>query len=200
MIAFKDRMGKKLSSRQVFAKALDRLSNYFLDFELMCLRFVGHIPFHSVRKFFYILSGIKIGKGSVIHMWANFFQPANIEIGEDTIIGDHAFLDGRNRLKIGSHVNIASSVMIYNSEHDINSEDFRAREQPVEIGDYVFIGPRAIILPGVKIEKGAVVAAGAVVTKNVPEFTIVGGVPAKSIGERKNKNLRYRLGRARLFQ
>ncbi|MFI5205556.1 MAG: DapH/DapD/GlmU-related protein, partial [Candidatus Paceibacterales bacterium] len=65
---------------------------------------------------------------------------------------------------------------------------------------YVFIGPRAIILPGVKIGKGAVVAAGAVVTTSVKDFEIVGGVPAKVIGERKNKNPRYKLGRARLFQ
>ncbi|MGB6882191.1 MAG: acyltransferase, partial [Microgenomates group bacterium] len=106
----------------------------------------------------------------------------------------------RAHLKIGSHVDIASSVMIYNSEHDIESHDFSAREEPVEIGDYCFIGPRVIILPGVKIGKGAVVAAGAVVTKDVPKFAIVGGVPAKVIGERKNKNLKYRLGRARLFQ
>ena len=68
------------------------------------------------------------------------------------------------------------------------------------MGDYVFIGPRVIILPGVKIGKGAVVAAGAVVTKDVSEFTIVGGVPAKEIGERKNKKPNYKLGRARLFQ
>ena len=55
-------------------------------------------------------------------------------------------------------------------------------------------------MPGVKISKGAVVAGGAVVTKDVPEFSIVGGVPAKIIGERQNKNSHYRLGRARLFQ
>ena len=133
-------------------------------------------------------------------MWANFFDPGGIHIGDDTIIGDHAFLDGRAPLTIGSHTDIASSVMIYNSEHDLEKEDFSARTEPVEIGDYVFIGPRAIILPGVKIGKGAVVAAGAVVTKDVPDFTIVGGVPAKEIGERKNKDLHYKLGRARLFQ
>ena len=130
----------------------------------------------------------------------NFFMPKNISIGEDTIIGDHAFLDGRAKLKIGSHVDVASSVMIYNSEHDLHSSAFEAIESPVVIEDYVFIGPRAIILSGVKIGKGAVVAAGAVVAKDVPDFTIVGGVPAKVIGERSNKNPNYRLGRARLFQ
>lgn len=200
MVLFRDRMGRELSLWQAQGKLVNRLYNYFLDFELMFLRWVGHIPFHSVRNFFYKLACIKIGHGSAIHMWVNFFYPPGIKIGEDTIIGDHVFLDGRAALKIGDHVDIASQVLIYNSEHDINSEDFHAIEAPVEIGDYVFIGPRVIILPGVKIGKGAVVAAGAVVTSNVASFSIVGGVPAKVIGERKNKKLHYRLGRTRLFQ
>lgn len=166
----------------------------------MVLRWVGHVPSHTFRKLFYKLAGMKIGRGSVFHMWAGFFDPAQIEVGEDTIIGDHVFLDGRARLTIGDHVDIASSVMVYNSEHDLDADDFSARVEPVTIGDYVFIGPRSIILPGVKIGKGAVVAAGAVVTKDVPEYAVVGGVPAKVIGERKNKRLNYKLGRARLFQ
>lgn len=197
---FKDKTDKTLNFGQAWPKIINRIYNYWLDFELMLLRWVGHIPIHFKRKFFYQIFGMKIGRGSTIHMWANFFQPKNIKIGEGTIIGDHAFLDGRAPLFIGNHVDIASSVMIYNSEHDLEREDFSAIEEPVEIGDYVFIGPRAIILPGVKIGKGAVVAAGAVVAHNVPDFTIVGGVPAKVIGERKNKNPIYRLGRARLFQ
>ena len=197
---FKDRMGKKLSLGEAVSKILCRLYNYWLDFELMLLRWVGHIPFHSVRNFFYILSGIKMGEGSIIHMWANFFQPKNIIIGNGSIVGDHAFLDGRHKLTIGDNTNIASYVMIYNAEHDLKSKSFSAIEEPVEIGDYCFIGPRATILPGVKIGKGAVVAAGAVVVKNVPNFAIVGGVPAKIIGERVNKKLNYKLGRARLFQ
>jgi maltose O-acetyltransferase len=94
--------------------------------------------------------------------------------------------------------------MIYNSEHNVHENDFSVIEKVIEervvIGDYVFIGPRVIILPGVTIGKGAVVGAGAVVTKDVPDFAIVGGVPAKIIGERKNKNPSYKLGRARLFQ
>jgi len=184
----------------MWRKVINRLYNIFLDFELMLLRWVGYIPSHTIRLLCYKLAGIKIGRGSRIHMWANFFQPRGVEIGRDTIVGDHCFLDGRAKLKIGDHVAIASSVLIYNSEHDIHSQDFHAIEEPVEIGDYVFIGPRAIILPGVKIGRGAVIAAGAVVTKDVEPGKIVGGVPARVIGERKLKDFHYRLGRARLFQ
>ena len=196
----KDKNGKIITPDEIVQKIINRLANYFLDFELMLLRCVGHIPFHILRNIKYKFFGIKMGKGSTIHMWANFFYPKNIEVGLDTIIGDHAFLDGRDKLIIGNHVDIASSVMIYNSEHDLSNDDFSAIIAPVEIGDYVFIGPRVTIMPGVKIGKGAVVAGGAVVTKDVEPFTIVGGVPAKIIGERKNKNPNYKLGRARLFQ
>ena len=200
MAIFRDKSGKTLTFSEAFPKIRNRVYNYWLDFELMLLRWVGHLPSHNLRKYFYSLAGIKIGKGSVIHMWANFFEPKNISIRDDTIIGDHAFLDGRSNLVIGSHVDIASNVMIFNSEHDLNSDEFKARKASVNVGNYVFIGPRAIILPGVDIGRGAVVAAGAVVTKDVQKFQIVGGVPAVQIGERKNKNLKYNLGRARLFQ
>ncbi len=195
-----DRMGQKLSPSQVAKKGANRLRNIWLDLLLFKLYVVGYIPFHSVRNFIYRLAGIRLGAGSTLHMWARFFQPQNIHIGADTIIGDHAFLDGRAPLTIGDHVDIASQVLIYNSEHDINSDDFHAVESPVTIGDFVFIGPRAIIMPGVTISRGAIVAGGAVVTRDVPEFTIVGGVPAKEIGQRQNKHPHYRLGRARLFQ
>jgi len=195
-----DKNGNKLTIREALPKIIGRFANYFLDFKLMLLRWVGYIPFHTIRNIKYRFFGMKIGKGSTLHMWANFFDPKNIEIGEDTIIGDHAFLDGRDKLKIGSHTDIASSVMIFNSEHDLEKTDFSAIVAPVVISDYVFIGPRVTIMPGVNIGKGAVIAGGAVVTKDVEPFTIVGGVPAKLIGERKNKNPNYKLGRARLFQ
>ena len=188
---FKDKTGRELSNKEAGEKIMNRIYNYFQDLELMVLRWIGHVPSHTFRKIFYLLAGMKMGRGSVIHMWANFFEPSGITIGEDTIIGDHAFLDGRAALAIGNHVDIASSVMIYNSEHNVDENDFAAIEKvtvaPVEIGDYVFIGPRVIILPGIKIGKGAVLGAGAVVTKDVPDFAIVGGVPAKIIGERKTR-------------
>lgn len=199
-LRFKDKMGKPLTFSQALSKGTNRLNSYLLDFQLLLIRLVGNVPIYWIRYLVYTMSGIKIGPKSHIHIGAQFFFPRNISVGKGTIIGQNAFLDGRDKLVIGDHVDIASDVMVYNSEHDINSDDFRAIKAPVSIGDYVFIGPRAVVLPGVKIGKGAVVAAGAVVTKNVPDYAIVGGVPAKVIGERKNKSPHYRLGRARLFQ
>ena len=197
---FYDKTGKKLTIEQVFQKIKNRLFNIFLEFEVFLLHLVGLVPCHHFRRFFYRVAGIKIGKGSTIHMGARFYDPRNISIGEDSIIGEGVVLDGRDKLIIGDHVDIASEVMIYNSEHDVNDPNFLAKNAPVTIEDYVFIGPRAIILPGVRIGKGAVVGAGAIVTKDAPPFSIVGGIPAKIIGERKNKSLSYKLGRARWFR
>jgi maltose O-acetyltransferase len=196
-----DKTGNKLSFSQAYPKIINRFKSYGLDFALMWIHlFNDNIPSHGFRRWIFRLAGGGIGPGSVIHMGARYFQPSGIQIGKDTIIGYRSFLDGRDTLKIGSHVDIASEVMIYNSEHDIGSDDFHAITAPVEIGDYVFIGPRSIILPGVTVGRGAIIAAGAVVTKNVPEYTIVGGIPAVPIGVRKRKDLHYHLGRARLFQ
>lgn len=200
MAIFKDRNGRDLSSGQVMVKIVSRIYNYFADFSLFLLNILVNFPSHHVRRFLMRLYGAKIGKGTSVHMGCHFYSLKNVKIGKDSIIGDGAFLDGRDKLTIGDHVSIASEVMVYNSEHDIHAEDFHHILDSVEIGDYCFIGPRALILPGVKIGKGAVVAAGAVVTKDVPDFAIVGGVPAQIIGERKLREPKYVLGRARLFQ
>jgi acetyltransferase-like isoleucine patch superfamily enzyme len=140
-------------------------------------------------------------------MRARIYDPRHIVIGDDTLVGEKASLDGRKQLpnsqgglEIGSHVDIASEVMIWTSQHDLKDPTMKAIEAKVVIEDYVFIGPRAIILPGVTIGKGAVVAAGAVVTKSVEPRAIVAGIPAKVIGERGMTEFNYTLGRARLFQ
>jgi len=184
----------------MMGKIIRRFFTILLEFEVFVLHLVGFIPCHFVRRFFYRLGGIEIGKGSTLHMGARFYNPWNIKIGEDSIIGEGVVLDGRDNLIIGNHVDIASEVMIYNAQHNIKDPNFCAIQTPVSIEDYVFIGPRAIILPGVAIKKGAVVGAGAVVTKDVEAGVIVGGVPAKQIGERDIKNLNYKLGRAAWFR
>jgi maltose O-acetyltransferase len=200
LLPFRDRNNKALTWPEAVRKIADRFYNYYLDLKVALLWGLGYIPSHEIRNLIFDLAGVKIGEDSTIHIGARFYQPNKVKIGAGTIIGDHATLDGRDQLTIGSHVDIASEVMIFNGQHDIHSEDFRPVNAPVKIGDYVFIGPRAVILPGVTLGKGAVVAAGAVVTKDVPEMTIVAGVPAVPIGKRRVKTLNYRLGRARLFQ
>jgi len=197
---FTDKDGNQLPWDVAIKKIINRFYNYYLDVLLLFLWLIGYIPSHIIRNFFYQLCGIEMGKGSTIHMGARFYQPNNIKIGKGTILGDHAFLDGRASLIIGSHVDIASQVMIYNSQHNLDSETMKAKEEPVKIGDYCFIGPRAIIMPGVILGKGAVVAGGAVVTKDVPAGVMVGGVPAQKIKTRKLRNYHYKLGRPRLFQ
>jgi maltose O-acetyltransferase len=196
----KDKHGQPLAWAQVAPKGVNRLKSYYTDFTVALLWLFGYVPSHLFRRQLFRVAGIKMGRQATIHIGARFYQPHNISIGEGTIIGDHATLDGRAKLSIGNHVDIASQVMIYNSQHDINDQWFSPIEKPVHIGDHVFIGPRAIILPGVTIGSGAVIAAGAVVTHDVNPGEIVAGVPAKPIGQRQLKEFHYRLGRPRLFQ
>nr|WP_255551563.1 acyltransferase [Sporosarcina sp. E16_8] len=94
-------------------------------------------------------------------------------------------------MEIGNNVNISPYVKIYTADHAVNSSEFTYNEDTVIIKDYAWISTNSLILPGVTIGEGAVVAAGSVVTKNVDDFAIVGGVPAKKIGER-NKQLDYK--------
>ena len=197
-----------MAKRTLTQKVLNRLSAILLELNTGFLWwFVSYIPIHHFRRLCYRLSGMKIGSGSTLHMMTRIYDPRHITIGQDTIIGEMATLDGRRQLPdstggltIGDHVDIASEVMLWTSQHDLKDPHFSAIEKPIHIEDYVFIGPRAIILPGVTIGRGAVVAAGAVVTKSVPALSIVAGVPAAQIGTRSDTSLQYRLGRARWFQ
>ncbi len=112
----RDRNGKELTNSEVMQKAVNRGVNVALELELYVLQIISNgLPFHNLRKIAFGLAGVKIGKNSYIHMWARFYNPSGITIGNVTIIGDHCVLDGRAPLKIGNNVDIASEVMIYNS-------------------------------------------------------------------------------------
>ncbi len=160
---------------------------------------VAYIPINSLRCILYrVLFGIRLERGSCIHMGCRVMKPRMITIGRHSLINAHCLLDGRMGLRIGDNVDIASDTIILTLGHDIQSPDYGAKGAPVSIGNYVSIFTRAMILPGVKIGDGAVVAAGSVVTRDVPPYTIVGGAPAKAIGQR-TKNLEYTLRVARYF-
>lgn len=159
---------------------------------LYLLTMVGYVPSHRVRRAFYrYIAGMRIGPQSTLHWRCRFFHPRGITIGANTIIGNDAFLDGRRGLTIGNCVVTGSEIAIYTLEHDIDDPYFLVKGGPVVIEDYVYIGPRAIVLPKVHLGYGAVVMAGAVVTRSVPDYHVVGGIPAKFVRERA-RDLRYK--------
>ena len=175
------------------------LNGIWSDLRLWVLTMVGYVPSHRVRNVVYRSMGVKLPKSSSIHWRARFFDPQGLTVGEHTTIGNDGFFDARDRISIGSSVNIAAEVRIYTREHDIDDPLFAEKGGSVIIEDYVYIGTRVTILPGITIGKGAVVASGAVVAKCVPPYMLVGGVPAKPIRER-SRDLRYKLGYAKRFQ
>lgn len=147
------------------------------------------IPFWYVRRLFVILF-IKIGHHSQIDMDVFFMEPRKLVVGNNSHINRNCVLDSRGKIVIGNRVSISFGVSLITGSHEVNSPNFKYKPSEIDIDDYVWIGANATIIGNVHIGRGAVVCAGAVVTKDVEPFTIVGGVPAKVIGER-NHNLIY---------
>jgi len=173
------------------------MKNYIMKYAFAFLYvycgLIALLPFHSVRIFLLRCLGAHIGKRVGFYRGFEVRSPWKLNVGPNTLIGHDALLDSRRGLTIGSNVNISNQVMIWTLHHDYNNEFFAETGNPVIINDYAWICSRAVILPGVTIGKGAVVAAGAVVTKDVAPYTVVGGIPAKFIAMRSEK-LSYNLG------
>ncbi len=159
------------------------------------LRLTGCLPTNILRVTCYrAIFGMKLGKGAKIEAGCLILGgPRRITIGEGSVINRGVVLDGRFPLTIGANVSVSFQSVILTLEHDLQAADFRAVGAPVAIADRVFIGARAIVLPGVSIGEGAAVAAGAVVTRDVEPYAIVSGVPAKPTGTRP-RNLTYMTG------
>lgn len=133
------------------------------------------------------------GKDNCILRNCDIRKPKNIYIGSNVAINNNVLLDGRGgRLTLEDCVDVAQDAQIWTLGHDINDISHKTVGADVTIKHHAWICTRAIILPGVTIGEGAVVAAGAVVTKDVPASSIVGGMPAKVIGKRNNP-LKYKI-------
>lgn len=150
-------------------------------------------PSYNLRHLFLKFLKVKIGKQTNILRNVQINIPENIEIGNNCVINPHVLLDGRGgKIIIGNNVDIARETNIWTLEHNPHDDFHRTQGGNVIIEDYVWIASRVTILPNVTIGKGAVIASGAIVTKDVPAMSIVGGVPAKLLGTRKS-NLKYKL-------
>lgn len=145
----------------------------------------GSVIHRSVRMDTPPYRRFSIGERSVVES----FSCVNNAVG-DVIIGHHTRIGLHNTIigpvSIGNHVNLAQGITVTALNHNFSNPSQRIDEQgvsttPVTIEDDVWIGANAVILPGVTVGTHSVVAAGAVVTRNVPPHTLVGGVPAKVI-------------------
>lgn len=171
------------------------VKDYLSGLCFFTLRIIGFIPSFRVRTFLYKnIFLMKIGRGTKIRGFVEFSSPWNIEIGDNTMIGQECKLDGRNGLYIGNNVNISDCTAIWTEQHDINDIDFACNDKggKVVIEDRVWLGFRSIVLPNVNIKEGAVLASGAVATKNLDAFSLYLGVPAIKKKERNN-NINYNL-------
>lgn len=131
----------------------------------------------------------KCGKRVFICKQVTIMGPQNVELGNNVYIGKYATIAGQAGVKIGNDTIINHDVNIISVNHVYEDSTKRIEEQgfaggPIIIGDDVWIGTGAVILPNTKIGKGAVVGANAVVTKDVELYTVVAGVPAKLIKRR----------------
>lgn len=148
---------------------------------------VNKIPIRAFRHFIYQRLGMKIGEASEIDRRVEIRNPKQIQIGSHTLISWFVLLSGNGGLEIGDNVNISSYVKIETGSHDVSSESFASVYKKTIIEDYAWICTGAIILGGVTIGKGAVVAAGAVVTKDVPAFSVVGGGACENYWRKNSK-------------
>ena len=132
-------------------------------------------------------------KTAFVGLGVQFLDPWNVSIASRSIINPGCSIDARGgTVSIGNDTDIGMQTHIWTLEHDPNDNNHGTKGGDVIIEDHVWIASRVTILPGVRIGRGAVVACGSVITKDVPEKTIVAGVPAKPIGMRDN-DLMYTL-------
>lgn len=149
------------------------------------LTYAGYIPSVRLRRGIYRgVFKLRITNQSVIYGGAKIRSPSRISIQSGSSIGHRCELDGRGCLNIGENVNISSEVMIWTAQHNYNDSHFETTFAPVTLEDFCWIGPRAIILPGVTVARGSVIAAGSVVTKSTDACGVYAGVPAVLINRR----------------
>lgn len=173
-----------MNIRQIFRDFI--VSSYEMISDLIFLLPRHKILFNIPKKYFLMMMGAKVGK------WVTFYPGISIKTGRNLVIGDYVdissgvLLATDGGLEIGDRTLIGFRAMILSDNHEIpenKSPIFFGKliREKVIIKNDVWIGGYSVILAGVTIGEGAVVAAGSVVTKDVPDFTIVAGVPAKVI-------------------
>jgi acetyltransferase-like isoleucine patch superfamily enzyme len=143
----------------------------------------GGLPFF-VRPVLYRLCGFRIHRSATLQGGIRFFHVGRLAVGEGSLINRGVYLDNRGGITIGRQVSIAHDAKLYTMGHDPHDPTFATKAAPIRIDDHAVVFAGAMLMPGVHVGQGAVVMAGAVVTKDVPPGRMVGGNPAVDLGER----------------
>jgi putative colanic acid biosynthesis acetyltransferase WcaF len=154
---------------------------------------VTQLPGHWLRQLWLRGLGVRIGEGSMIFRGVTVFGADGLRLGCRVQIGFRVVLDARGGITIGDDVNISSDSQLLTAKHDVHSADFERQVDAIVLESHSWVATRALVLAGVTLHPGAIVAAGSVATRDVAANTIVAGIPAKPIGERRS-DLTYRLG------
>lgn len=170
-------------------KQNDTLKNICLSvfwfFSDYCINhIVMHIPIWQVRRLFLLLIGMKIGNHTQMDMNITFMDPNRLKIGKNCHINRQCLIDARGSLIIGDNVSISLRSAILTGSHNHRSPNFEFVRNKVIIDNNVWMGYQTTVVGNVHVGEGAVICAGAVVTKDVEPWAIMAGVPAKKIGER----------------
>jgi maltose O-acetyltransferase len=160
-----------------------------LQLGLMLSRLLPPLVGNKLRTAILRWAGLQIGRGTIVGgalTVVGRLGPRGLSVGEECIVNGQCLLDVNDPIEIGDRTALAQQVMILTGTHHLGGPERRwgpIRELPVRVGSGVWIGARALILPGVSIGDGSVVAAGSVVTRDVPPNTLVAGAPARVIRE-----------------
>jgi putative colanic acid biosynthesis acetyltransferase WcaF len=133
------------------------------------------------------LFGAKIGKGVLLKPCINVKYPWNLEIGNYSWIGENVWMDSLTLIKIGSNVCISQGAYLCTGSHDWSDSAFGLIVKPIVIEDGAWVAAKAVVLPGVTVASHSVLAAGAVVSKDMEPFMVYAGNPAEKVKERTIK-------------
>lgn len=153
--------------------------------------FLYNFPSNHFRNYMLKKMGMTFGGDAKIYSGFHIRNPRGIKVGDGVSVGPRVLLDGRKGLTIEEGAVIGYGAIIWTLNHDYNDINFKGKGAPVTIGKHAWICSNSIILPGVNIGEGAVIASGAIVTHDVPPYSVVGGIPARIINHREIKEYKY---------
>lgn len=146
----------------------------------------GWLPVHGLKCAMLRWFGATVGRGVVIKPNVRIKYPWRLSIGDFVWIGQAAWIDNLAEVTIGSHACLSQGVYLCTGSHNAHSAGFELKTEPITIGDGAWVAARTMVLQGVTFGPNSMAAAGSVVIKDVPATRIVGGNPAKPIGNRSH--------------